>query len=133
MNPAPSAMREVIRTVTVSYPVPFMLAALLTFALGCFSLTAVIHGGIEWLIALVGGLAALMAFGLAGYAVLRKPELLRSERYSLLQRYIDVLGHSDMDAAAQERLGKLISSFAEEPQPKKAIVRSRPARRNNDG
>ncbi len=74
-----------------------------------------------------------MAFGLAGYAVLRKPELLRSERYSLLHRYIDVLDNSDMDAATQERLGKMISGFAEEPRPKKAVARSRPTQRNNDG
>lgn len=133
MSLTPGAMREVVRTVTVSYPVPFMLAALLTFALGCFGLAAAVHSGIAWLFGSIGGLASLMAFGFAGYAVLRKPELLRSERYSLLQRYIDVLDNSDMDAAAQERLGKLISGFAEEPRPKRAVIRSRPTQRKNDG
>jgi hypothetical protein len=133
MSLTPGAMREVVRTVTVSYPVPFMLAALLTFALGCFGLAAAVQGEIAWLFGSIGGLASLIAFGFGGYAVLRKPELLRSERYSLMQRYMDVLDNSDMDAAAQERLGKLISGFAEEPRPKKALVRSRPTQRNNDG
>ena len=133
MSLPPGAMREVIRTVTVSYPVPFMLAALLTFALGCFGLSAAAHDGLAWLLGAIGGLASLIAFGLAGYAVLRKPELLRSERYSLMHRYMDVLDNSDMDAATQERLGQMISGFAEEPRPKKAVTRTRPTQRNNDG
>ena len=100
-----------IRTVTVFYPVPSTLMALLTFALGCFGLAVAVHGGIAWLLGSAGGLASLMAFGFAGYAMLHKPGLLRSEHHSAPCRYLHVGDDSDMDADQfQDEIANLVKS-----------------------
>jgi hypothetical protein len=70
--------REVVRTVTVSYPISFQIAALLTFTLGCFGGALVASDALRWLFAGVGASTPFAAIGFAGYAMLRKPDLLRS-------------------------------------------------------
>jgi hypothetical protein len=108
------SFREAVRTVTVSYPVPFILAASLAFALTCLAGAVISSGGLRWLLAGVGTLAALNAMFLASYAVLWKPDLLRSERHSLLNRYLDVLEDSDTSKSTRDRFGRVIIGYAEE-------------------
>lgn len=112
--------REAIRTSTVSYPIPFMFAALLAFALACFGLATLSLDALRWVLAVIGALCTLGAVGLAAYAVVFREGLLRSERHSLAQRYIEALGDSDMDQAARDALSRTILGFVEETKPKKA-------------
>jgi hypothetical protein len=58
-----------------------------------------------------------------GYALVWKPELLRSESHSLLTRYFDVLEDSEMDAKTRERLSNVILGSAEELLPKRLAAR----------
>jgi hypothetical protein len=61
---------------------------------------------------------------LAAYAMLWNNALLRSERHSLVSRYLDLLDDSDMDQAALNAASKTIMGFTEENVPKKAIENS---------
>ena len=115
------AFTEVVRTVTVSYPIPFILACLLAFALGCMGLAAATASPIAAVVMLATGcLAALAGVGFAGYALLRRPDLLRSERFNVLNRYIDLIG-DDRNRAEQPSLDRVVLSYLEEAVPKKAV------------
>ncbi len=118
----PSTFREAIRTTTVSYPVPFIFGLLLLFSLLCFGGGFAADGGLRWLLAGTASVSALTAFISWGYALLRKPELLRSERHALLVRYFEALGNKDMDPKTRERVSNAILAAAEQLVPK-----SRPA------
>ena len=78
-----SGFREVVRSVNVSYPIPFLATVLLAFALACLGASLAAIGALRWALAGIGCFAALSAIGLVGYATLRKPELLRSEEWTL--------------------------------------------------
>ncbi len=117
----PHAFTEVIRTVTVSYPIPFMLACLLAFALGCMGLAVATASVTVAVVMLVTGcLTALAGVGFAGYALLRRPDLLRSERFNVLNRYIDLIG-DDRNKADQPGLDRAVLTYLEEAVPKKAV------------
>lgn len=110
--------QEVTRTVTVSYPVPFILACLLACGLGCFGVAATL--GSQFLAGLiyVAGLIAMLAgIGFTGYALLRRPDLLRSERFNLMNRYIDVRGDDRTDTG----LDRTMLTYLEEDLPKRAV------------
>ncbi len=98
------AFREVVRSVTVSYPVPFMFVAMLAFALACLGGALAIDGALRWLLAGIGSLFAVAALFVVLYAILRDPRLLRSERSELAHRTLDLIGDSDMDEASRVRL-----------------------------
>jgi hypothetical protein len=68
---------------------------------------------LRWLLAGIGTIAALGAMAALGYALLVRPELLRSERHSLLTRFFDVIGDSEMDATARERISLAILGATE--------------------
>jgi hypothetical protein len=120
----PEGFREAIRTATVAYPIPFIFAAALAFALASFGLATLFSDAVRWVVVLTGAAAALTALVLAAYAVIFREDLLRSERHSLVVRYIQALGDGDMDAATRAELRRTIIGFAEEKRPKKAGARS---------
>jgi hypothetical protein len=96
-----------------------MVGILLLFALLCFGGSFGAEDGLRWLLAgtaLVSTLVALLSWG---YALFRRPELLRSESHSLLTRYFDVLEDSEMDPATRERVSNVILGSAEELLPKR--------------
>jgi hypothetical protein len=115
----PRSFREAIRTATVTYPVPYVVSVLLLFSLLCFGGSLTVTDALRWLLAGVGVVAALGAMAAFAYSLVLKPELLRSERHSLLTRFFDVLGDSDMDAVARERVGHAILDAAEPRVPKR--------------
>ncbi len=78
---SPRTFNEGIRTTALSYPLPFMIGVLLLFALLCLAMSFGAHDGLRWLIAGTGVFGALAAFLTWGYALARRPELLRSERH----------------------------------------------------
>jgi hypothetical protein len=105
------AFREATRTVSVSYPAPFLVVAFLAFSLVCLCLAVIAHG---WLVLVLTGLGAFVAacgVGLGCYALLRRPDLLRSERYSLVTRFIEFVGNHDLDPSLREQLGHTISDL----------------------
>ena len=110
--------QEVTRTVTVSYPVPFMLACLLAFALGCFGVASTLSFGFFAGSILAAGMFAMVAaVFFAGYALLRRPDLLRSERFNLMNRYIDVRGDDRMGTG----LDRAMLTYLEEDLSKRAV------------
>ena len=119
-----SHFREIVRTVTVSYPVPFLFAGLLAVFFFSFTGAALLHEPMSWIFAAIGIIAFLVAAGLAVYGIVRRPELLRSERHSLVSRFIDLLDDGDMDQATRAAMAKTIDGFMEESVPKKAMPRN---------
>jgi hypothetical protein len=117
----PRLFREIVRTVSVSYPIPFMFACLLAVLLFCFTGAALVHGPLIWAFAVIGIVSFLVAVGIAIYAIGQKPDLLRSERYSLARRYIDMLDDGDMDQATRDAAAKTIDGFMAEIVPKKSL------------
>jgi hypothetical protein len=122
MNPA--AFREIVRTVTVSYPIPFMFACLIAVLLFCFSGAALLREPLSWVFAATGIASFTVAVGMAIFAIVRRPDLLRSERYSLVSRYIDMLDDGDMDQATRDAMAKTIDGFSEVSVRKNALPRS---------
>lgn len=57
---------------------------------------------------IAGCVAGLTGIGLVVYAVLLRPELLRSERHSLAERYLDWANDPYLDDATREAAGKVI-------------------------
>jgi len=130
----PSAFREIVRTVTVSYPIPFMFACLIAVLLFCFSGAAFVRESLVWVFAATGVASFLVAVGLAIFAIMRRPDLLRSERYSLVSRYIDMLDDGDMDQATRDAMARTIDGFTEESVRKNALPGStRAPRSKGDG
>jgi hypothetical protein len=119
------SFREIVRTVTVSYPIPFLFALLIAVLLFCFTGAAVLQGPKSWVFAATGIVSFLVAVGIAIYAVMRKPDLLRSERYSLVNRYIDLLEDGDMDQTTRDAAAKTIDGYMEESVPKRTLSGSK--------
>ena len=148
------SFREIVRTVTVSYPIPFLFALLIAPSavlangvvqggvlsyllrnqgigtgrqslLFCFTGAAVLQGPKSWVFAATGIVSFLVAVGIAIYAVMRKPDLLRSERYSLVNRYIDLLEDGDMDQTTRDAAAKTIDGYMEESVPKRTLSGSK--------
>ena len=114
------SFQEVVRTVTVGYPIPFVLCALIAFSMFCFSAALLRQDSLAWALFGIGCLPAVVGCGILVFAVVRRPELLRSERFGLINRYLDALSDSDMTDIMRDRLGKVINGFAEEPGPRRA-------------
>ena len=72
-----SYFREIIRTVTVSYRVPFIFAGLLAVFFFSFTGASVLHEPMNWIFAAAGIIAFLVAVGIARYGVVWRPDLLR--------------------------------------------------------
>lgn len=115
------SFREIVRTVTVSYPIPFLFAGLIAVLLFCFTGAAVLQGPKSWVFAATGIVSFLVAIGIAIFAVMRKPDLLRSERYSLVSRCIDLVGNNEMSTTDRAGLDRTMLAFLDEDVAKKAV------------
>ena len=87
----------------------------------CFTGAAVLQGPKSWVFAATGIVSFLVAVGVAIYAVVWKPDLLRSERYSLASRYIDLVGDSEMSITDRAALDRTMLAFLDEDVPKQAV------------
>jgi hypothetical protein len=96
-----SHLREIVRTVTVSYPVPFIFATLIAVLIFCLSGAVVVHGPLSWIFAVTGVVAFVVAVGIAIYGIVWRPDLLRSERHQQAIRLIDLVGDKEMDQTAR--------------------------------
>ena len=113
--------QQAIRTATPTYPIPFTFAASLLFAILCFGGSLRTDGALRWVLAGTAVFATLGAFGLLGYAALFKNELLRSERHVLLMEISGVIGDSEMDPAARERVSHAVLDAVDRRIPKAAV------------
>jgi hypothetical protein len=71
------AFGEIVRTVKVNYPVPFILACMFAFALSCFTIGAVTTGAFRWLTGGAGLLVSECACAIGCYATFVRRDLLR--------------------------------------------------------
>lgn len=126
----PREFREAIRTVNVSYPIPFMLAGLLAFSMFCFALATAVSEPLSWVVVGTGVASATCAILLAAFSVLRRPELLRSERHTLTSRYFDLLGDSDMSEDQRESAERALLGYMGGNVSKKQVVRDAEERRD---
>ena len=118
----PRTFREIVRTVTVSYPIPFLVALLVAAGLIAFGMSAATGNRVAWLTGGAGLLMIAAACAIAIYAVLRRPDLLRSERHSLMTRAMDVLLDKDVSEGVRTRAGTLLDGLAAQPDiPKRAL------------
>ena len=103
----PSGFREIARSASITYPVPYAFALCLAFTLATLGGAVWASSPLRWV--LVGFGATSMLYGLVihTFAVLRKPELLRSERYQTVQRVIGFVEDSDRGPETIE-LGRLM-------------------------
>ena len=86
-------LREMLRNVTASYPVLFLAVGLMATAVACFGIAAAARDRLIFVAILPAGYLALAAaIGLAACALVRRPDLLRSEPFHLMNRYIDLYG-----------------------------------------
>jgi hypothetical protein len=88
----------------VSYPVPFIFAGFLAVFFFSFTGAAVLHEPMSWLFAAAGVVAFLVAVGIAIYGIMKRPDLLRSERHQQTMRLINIVGDSEMDQTARTQL-----------------------------
>jgi hypothetical protein len=121
-----SGFRETIRTATVSHPIPFILAVLLAFALACFGGAAAATGVVSWIMAAAALFSMLSGIAITCYAVAFKESLLRSERHSLVMRYIEAVGDSD-DPATRTVLSETLPTLIETKTSKRSASYDSPA------
>jgi hypothetical protein len=120
----PSGFREVVRTVTVHYPVPFVLALLSAFALACFGLAAIMASPLNVIAGLVGAFSGAGMVGLSAYVFLLRPELLRSEKHSLVSRAFDIFLDPETSNIAREQTGRVVDALlAGEAVTKESVAR----------
>jgi hypothetical protein len=109
-----AGFREAIRTASVSYPIPFMLATFLAFALFCFGGAAALSGALFWVLIGCGVLCVLSGVAIALYAVLFKDHLLRSSREVTTARIVDGLLDGDMSQDQLRALTRALPILVDE-------------------
>jgi hypothetical protein len=123
---------EAIRSATVTYPIPFVFGVLLLFALFCLSGSLVITEWLRVLLAALGAGSAVSAVALVAYAIIFRPEMLRSEQHVLSMRMAQMIGDKDMDPALRERLGHLVIDAEDRPRSKSPEPSATQARRASE-
>jgi hypothetical protein len=112
-------LQEAIRSTTATYPIPFVFGLLLLFAVLCLgSSIMVVTEWLRILLATVGTGSFVSAVALVAYAIISKPETLRSERHVLSMRMAQIIGDKDTDPAARERLTRLVIDADDRPRSK---------------
>jgi hypothetical protein len=96
--------QEAIRSATVTYPVPFIFSVLLLFAVICFGGCAFTIDWLHVLLGIIGAGSAVSAVAIVMYAILFKPELLRSEHHVQSMTIAQIIGDKDMDQTTRSGL-----------------------------
>nr|WP_294550907.1 hypothetical protein [uncultured Rhodopila sp.] len=125
--------QEAIRSATATYPIPFIFATLLLFAVLCLGGSLLAQGGLLILLAVLGTASFAAAIGLVGYAVGCKPELLRSERHILSMTMAQIIGDKEMDAGTRERISHVVFDPGERLRSKGEDPGTRGQPKLNDG
>lgn len=99
--------REAVRTVTVSYPIPFLVVAMMAGGIVMLGLYAATKA---WPLAFAGVISVVSPIALAAYAVVRRPDLLRSEKSVFQSRLIEIIEDGDLNPDAQIIIGEALAS-----------------------
>lgn len=105
------SFREVLKTVHVSYPIPFVFTCLLAFGFFGFSGAFFSSGWLQVVLAGFGGLSSCIAFLIILYGVFLRPNLLRSERFEIAMRGFDILGDDHFNPQEKEFAFRQISNY----------------------
>lgn len=111
-------LQEAIRSATVTYPIPFVFSALLLFAALCLGGSMVTFGWLQVLLAVLGAAGFASAVVLVAFALMFRPETLRSEQHVLSMRMAQMIGDKEMDPAVRERLSHLVIDPEDRPRAK---------------
>ena len=115
--------QHAIRSATVTYPIPFVFSMLVLFAVACFSGTLLAADWLRILFAVSGVTSMGSAIGLVAYAMIRRPEMLRSERHVLHMTMAQMIGDKEMDPVLRDRLSHAVLDADDRPRPKSPQVR----------
>lgn len=74
-----------------------LVALLLAYALIAFGIAASVSGALRWLVAATGGLGFLGGLGILGYAVVLRPDRLRSEETVRVGMLLEWIRRPDVD------------------------------------
>jgi hypothetical protein len=113
-------LHEAIRSATVTYPIPFVFGVMLLFATLCLGGSIVVADGLRILFAVLGATSAVSAVALVAFAVIFRPEMLRSEQHVLSMRMAQMIGDKDMEPGLRERLSHLVIDAEDRPRSKSA-------------
>jgi hypothetical protein len=97
--------REVISGRQISYPVPYILVILCVLCLACLIVAAHSADATQTIALVLACSAFVTAIAILVFAVVFRPELLRSERHEQTMRLIDIVGDPEMDQADRAKLG----------------------------
>ena len=103
----PSGFREIARSATVTYPIPFAFALCFAFAVLTLGGAILADGALRWVLVGFSAFSITFAFVMFAFAALRHPELLRSERHQIVHRVLDFIGDSDRGPETLE-VGRLL-------------------------
>jgi hypothetical protein len=103
----PSGFREIARSATVSYPIPFAFALCLAFAVLSLGGAMIAADVMRWVLVSFAAASTLFAFTMLAVAAIWKPQLLRSERQEISHRVMDFIEDSDLGPQTME-LGRLL-------------------------
>jgi hypothetical protein len=106
----PRMLSEIVRTARIEYPIPYLSVVLGAIGVTCLTLTAFIHATAAAVATVLGGLAGLAAISLPVWAALSRPDLLRSERHSLMSRAFDVMLDKDASREARSKAGEIVEA-----------------------
>jgi hypothetical protein len=109
----PGSFREVARSVSSSYQTTLVVALLLVFGLVCFGMSAAPSPLSATVVVTDGAMSSLAALGIVVYALFFKPELIRSERFQLTARALDMLEDSEVPENSQASIERLVLGFSE--------------------
>jgi hypothetical protein len=126
-------LQEAIRSATVTYPIPFVFGVLLLFAVLCLGGSLLTNDWLQILFAALGAASAVSAVSLVAFAIISRPEMLRSEHHVLSMRMAQMIGDKDMDPALRERLGQMVIDADDRPGPKSPERTAPNAGRANKG
>ncbi len=107
----PKDVRTVIGEVRATYAVPFLLAMLFGAAILVLVLSAFVPGPLAWGLFGVAATLIVAALLLLAYAVLRRPDMLRSERYRAFSQVMTIIGNDELSARDKDRYVRMLDRY----------------------
>ena len=102
----PRLFQQAIRSATVTYSVPFLVAVFLLFGLLCLGGAIFVGDALRWVLAGLACLAVVVASFGALYGILVRPDLLRSEAHEFRMTVAEIVGDPDVDRGVRSELAK---------------------------
>ena len=102
----PRLFQQAIRSATVTYSVPFLVAVFLLFGLLCFGGAVFVSDTLRWLLGGSGVLAVAVAAVCALYGLFVRPEMLRSEAHEFRMTAAEIVGDPEVDREVRSELAK---------------------------